>query len=101
MRRAKSRATAAIGTRSLPIAIGKVTLLYGKNLPGLDGDVARETHPAGHVLDPCVVASRLDAGDAQPLVEVYGSVLVVLALVLAPFGSAGRGKLELRDGGMR
>src|SRR6516162_4498299 len=101
MRRAKSRATAAIGYRALPIAVGEITLLYGKDLPGLDCDAARETHPAGHVLDPCVIASRLDAGDAQPLVEVYGSVLVVLALVLAPFGSAGRGKLEFRDGGVR
>src|SRR5215472_10547633 len=85
----------------LTIAIDEVALLYGKDLSGFDCNIARETHPSGHVLDPCVIASGRNAGDAQPLVKVYGAVLVVLALVLAPIGGAGGGKLELRDGGVR
>src|ERR1700726_4130543 len=87
-------------TAKLAIAIGEVTLLYGKDGSCLDIDVACETQPPGHVLDPCIIAAGLDAGDAQPLVGIHRAILVVLALVLAPFGRAGGGELKFRDGVM-
>ena len=44
------------------------------------------------------IDARLNSGDAQPLVVIDGSVLVVLALIAIEAGSARGRQLEFGDG---
>src|SRR5262249_49886824 len=61
-------------------------------------DVLHDTGAAGLVLEADVVASRGDAGDAQPLVVIDLVVAIVLALVAAPGLLPGRRQLQRHDG---
>ena len=79
-------------------AVGQILFLDGKDVARFDVDLAHQAYPAGNILEPRVIDAGADAGDAQSLIGIDRAVLVVLALVLAPFFGSGGRELEFGDG---
>src|SRR5208282_259947 len=80
------------------LAGGQVLLLDREDFARFDLDVAHEADPARGVLEARVIETRFGRGDPEALVGVDGSVLVVLALVVAPLGGAGGCQAEFGYG---
>src|SRR3954453_2049949 len=68
---------------ALLATVPELPLFDREDVARLDPDVPNDADPARLILELCVVTPRRDAGDAQPLVVVDGSVAVVDALVRA------------------
>src|SRR5690242_1888097 len=79
------------------MAVRELLLLDGENGAGLHIDVSHDAGTAGLVSKLHVIASRVDARDAQALVVVDRAVAIVLVLVGVPGIAPGRRELQARD----
>src|SRR5262245_25526329 len=93
-----SSAEYSLSPRRLLVAVFQILVRDRKHGVGLDVDVANKAVLRAAIADLGVVAARLHAGDAQPLVVVDLLVLVIQGLVGTPIVLSGRRKLKFRDG---
>ena len=75
----------------------QVLLLDREDRAGFNLDTSDDTDAPGNIGEFHVVASWRHAGDAQPLIGFNRAILIVLALIGTPIGSAGRRQMKRRN----
>src|SRR5262245_60114737 len=99
---ARQRADNRSGNLGLTRGAGpQLALLDREDLAGFDLEVPHHAGAAFDVGELGIVHTRLNSGDAQPLVVIDSSVLVVLALIGTEEGSACGRQIEFGDGVLR
>src|SRR5271165_4080263 len=86
------------GTASLSlVAVVRHLLAKRKHRTCFDLDISYNASSASLVGEPDIIASRRDAGDPQPLIEIDAAIRIVPTLIGAPMGGPRRREEEMCD----